>query len=458
MFGGQTTASIAPAPLWGRPDHAPVYRAAEVIFFIILLYLFQIFTPEIEQIDLSITAFAVQASKANTLNQFFWLAAAALLSLLILRQPERFLRTILGYLPLLLLMGYVLLSSNWAIVPSISFRRAVLALIIIYCLIITSIYVRSPRRMFFVLYAAFAVALIQSLIAATMGTSYTSLDEFRGFQNHKNTMGAIAGYAFITGLFIHRDLPGAVLKLANVVFLAAFVFILVIAKSKTAQQEILIIPVLTIVALIASRLLRVSVGTTLMMFLTLLFLTYWILVFGFGIESDDVLGVIVADVTFTDRTIIWDYVSDKASERWLLGYGHMSFWAVGLDSVNLTAPVYFIRQLNQAHNGFLDIWLNLGIIGVLLFFPILWRFDQALRIARDSHPHTHNIAWGLMLYAIVHNLTESTILLGQNVSWVIMLIVFVAAERARYDHAQATAAPAMAHPAYGPATMPAFRT
>ncbi len=410
------------------------HRLAEFTLFLMMIYLFQFFTPEIEQIDLEAAEFAVEAAQSNTFNQIFWLAMSGLLSLLILRQPSRFFQMILGYLPLLVLLAHVIASSSWAVAPGISFRRAALALIIVYSFVVVAIYVRSPRRIFFIVYAAFWVLLAQSIVAAALPSSYTDLNEFRGFQNHKNTMGALCGYAIITGIFIHRHLPSSLLQVLNVGFVAAFGALLFLAQSKTAQQEVILVPVLALIAYTLSRFLKVSVGTVLLAIVVGIVFVFWITVTGFGIDQDDVLALVTADVTFTQRTIIWEYVWDKASERWLLGYGHQSFWAIGLMSVNLTAPVEFVRGLNQAHNGFLDVWLMLGLVGIILFVPIFGSFDRALRIARDSHPQTHNIAWGLMIYALIHNLTESTILQGQNVPWAIMVLVFVAAARARRDH------------------------
>ena len=71
--------------------------------------------------------------------------------------------------------------------------------------------------------------------------------------------------------------------------------------------------------------------------------------------------------TLTGRTGIWNEVIAIASERPILGWGWISYWVPGLAPFN--RPEFRIGgiQYLQAHDAWLDLWLQLGIIGVVVF-------------------------------------------------------------------------------------------
>jgi O-antigen ligase len=77
------------------------------------------------------------------------------------------------------------------------------------------------------------------------------------------------------------------------------------------------------------------------------------------------LSLIGRDPTFTGRTDIWDALLQAISHKPLLGYGYLAFW--GLDS----EPRYWLAQAvdwdaPSGHNGWLDLAISLGIVGVMM--------------------------------------------------------------------------------------------
>jgi exopolysaccharide production protein ExoQ len=71
--------------------------------------------------------------------------------------------------------------------------------------------------------------------------------------------------------------------------------------------------------------------------------------------------------TLTGRTGIWSEVIAIASQRPVVGWGWISYWVPGLPPFN--KPEFRIGgiQYLQAHDAWLDLWLQLGIIGVIVF-------------------------------------------------------------------------------------------
>ncbi len=71
------------------------------------------------------------------------------------------------------------------------------------------------------------------------------------------------------------------------------------------------------------------------------------------------------DMTFTDRTYVWSDLLAMNTNP-LVGVGYDSFW-IG-DRLE-----YFVRkhQVNEAHDGYLEVYLELGLVGLLLLGLVL---------------------------------------------------------------------------------------
>jgi O-antigen ligase len=71
--------------------------------------------------------------------------------------------------------------------------------------------------------------------------------------------------------------------------------------------------------------------------------------------------------TLTGRTGIWAEVITIASQRPVIGWGWISYWVPGLAPFD--KPEFRIGgiQYLQAHDAWLDLWLQLGIVGVVVF-------------------------------------------------------------------------------------------
>jgi O-antigen ligase len=71
--------------------------------------------------------------------------------------------------------------------------------------------------------------------------------------------------------------------------------------------------------------------------------------------------------TLTGRTGIWAEVITIASQRPVIGWGWISYWVPGLAPFNKSEFRIGGIQYLQAHDAWLDLWLQLGIVGVVVF-------------------------------------------------------------------------------------------
>ena len=81
-----------------------------------------------------------------------------------------------------------------------------------------------------------------------------------------------------------------------------------------------------------------------------------------------VLGAFVADTSFTGRDELWGFAWRSALERPWLGHGYGAFWDVGAvnDPLVKLEPGTWLGDvkvgiINQAHDGYLELFLHIGI-------------------------------------------------------------------------------------------------
>ncbi len=128
-------------------------------------------------------------------------------------------------------------------------------------------------------------------------------------------------------------------------------------------------------------------------------------------------GLIGKDPTLTGRTDIWEALFAQIKDHPWLGHGYAVFW---LDE---TGPAFWVRQRTEwlvptAHNGWLETWLSIGLIGVILFaLTYLSAIIAALRgILRGKTAY-----WALVstLVFFLFSLSESNILQQNNLGWIV---------------------------------------
>jgi O-antigen ligase len=85
-----------------------------------------------------------------------------------------------------------------------------------------------------------------------------------------------------------------------------------------------------------------------------------------AVARDSILGLLGKSPDLTGRTNIWDSVIGLAQERPVFGWGWVSYWTPWAEPLNTLAFEGGVQQY-QAHNAWLDVWLQLGIVGLVVF-------------------------------------------------------------------------------------------
>jgi O-antigen ligase len=135
----------------------------------------------------------------------------------------------------------------------------------------------------------------------------------------------------------------------------------------------------------------------------------------FGLR-DQLLGLMGRDSTLTNRAELWAVVKSHEVNP-LVGAGFMTFWA-GERMGDIWREVG--AMINQAHNGYLEQYLNLGYVGVAFIITIMSSGLLSVRHHLDRDPAPALLRLSFLVAAALYNYTEASFY-GLNNMWVLML-------------------------------------
>jgi O-antigen ligase len=246
------------------------------------------------------------------------------------------------------------------------------------------------------------IAILASVAAAILFPSFGVMagvdGGWRGVYVHKNVMARVMGLAVVVFLCLIWDAGWDRLKYVIPLILA--VVLIVLSKSMTA----VVVTVLTLSLGFFRRLrLRPAQIVALLAFVMLLGLAATLYLQG---HTDTLFAWMGRDSTLTGRTTLWQIAGAAVLKRPLLGAGWDVFWASS-DGDNIRNLIGW--QAPHAHNAFLDISLNVGLIGLAIFLAALFDcFRRAVRYSRElGRPFS---LWPLLFfsYMFFYMFTETT--------------------------------------------------
>lgn len=326
--------------------------------------------------------------------------------------------------PLLIVLHLLtLVSIAWSIDRSLTFRRSVAVLLTAWLGVYLAA-VFEERQVVHLLANALAFVTIASLIVClalpSVGISNDPymLGAWQGVFVHKNMLGLSASLTvvawFLLLLFSKRN------RVVSLLVLGVSLFVLVQSDSQTSLLiTVFILPLILCFPLVRHVNQGVTGGLVIAMALTGPLAAF--LVFS---NLETITAVIGRDATFTGRTTLWSEAMEKILEKPLLGYGFDSFWR------GLTGPSADVVTAMQgfspltAHNGLLEMALDLGIIGLapFLLLVVVCINEAVVMLRRGVTLETSFIAYFIGFF-VMYNLVESTVLQFNAVSWILFCYV-----------------------------------
>lgn len=143
-----------------------------------------------------------------------------------------------------------------------------------------------------------------------------------------------------------------------------------------------------------------------------------------GTSPERVAGVLGEDTTLTGRDVIWSQSIDAAQAHVVLGHGYGAFWEGTDEADRIRARLDW--PVPHAHNGLLDVLLDLGLLGVALAVAIL--VTLVVRGVQDLVAGARDLAvlrLSIAALILLSNLVESAFL-QQNSLLGLLLVVALA--------------------------------
>ncbi|MFM5951290.1 MAG: O-antigen ligase family protein [Micrococcales bacterium] len=250
----------------------------------------------------------------------------------------------------------------------------------------------------------------------TQGNLFSN-DRIQGIVGNSNMLAYMAMIAVV--VFAIEVAANTTSRLVSVLSFLAAIPMLVLSRSASIGFALAAIVAAAIVSIAAEgkdrdtrhRYYRVAwgvIGTA-----ALLVLTYRAEIFSLIGKSPDMTG----------RTKIWKIVLHLIDQRPLQGWGWSSYWVPWVEPYKGLVVINHVPYY-QAHNAFLDVWMQLGIFGLGLFLLLIGL--TFVRLWRLAVRHTSPLyLWPILVFVgiVTQNLTESRILV--EIGWVLLVLFSV---------------------------------
>ena len=220
---------------------------------------------------------------------------------------------------------------------------------------------------------------------------------------HPNTLAVYAAVMCMSArMYLVKDQS----TLVAMTMLAIGVVVILMTKSRTTFGAVVISMLATQVVSVRgnNRILLIAVGFFAMGLVAIgtLFLSQ---------QATVQLGNIVAmgrgdDVSsLTGRLPLWEELLSWINKRPFLGYGYMAFWDA--DRVEKLSEM-FKWEIPHGHNMYLDITLDIGIIGLIAYS--IWFFSalqRAVKLFIKTNAIEFAIGFGIGVFALINGCAES---------------------------------------------------
>jgi exopolysaccharide production protein ExoQ len=362
--------------------------------------------------------------------QILWSMAYAVTIYAFFRHCKQPLHAFLAQWPLVALCALAIASIFWSQAPGLTFRRSMaLTLTLVFGIYFASRF--RLREQFRLLAWTFGTCIVFSFAFGMLGLGM-SVDADKG----------VPGWY---GIFVQKNDLGEIMVLSALVFHFW-------KKAEPEHKRIANAGLIGSIALIGLSRSMTSVVVFGLLMILLPYLRWTVkkpvrwMVSGIAIllaagsmsllyvatHLEQITGFLGRSATLTGRVQIWILSTVMALRRPWLGYGYNAFW---LPSEWFTVRIWHAMNWDapHAHNGLIEIWLELGAIGVGFFLiAFLYYLVRALLHSRKGGKAS---IWPVvfLVYMFLNNLTESNLLSRNTIYFILLATTAVLTQRISDD-------------------------
>ena len=313
---------------------------------------------------------------------------------------------------LMIFLLYCLISILWSDSPFVGLKRwikvlghPVMALIVLTEPDLDEALRRLMKR------AAYVLVPVSVLLIKYYPDIARRFDPFSGeamstgIAGGKNMLGAdclIVGFFFFWYLLQTWRTERSLARRNELLLIGAFLFMILwlFREAHSATSQACLASAALVVILLG---LRVVNKKQITLYLVLGVSTLAVLELVFGI-SKYVIELLNRNPTLTDRTVLWANLM-KVKINPILGTGFESFW---MGDRPQQAQGDFRWEPNEAHNGYLETYLSLGLIGLFLLIGLLAATFRKARLSILTDFELGRFRMGFLAAVVLYNWTEAS--------------------------------------------------
>jgi exopolysaccharide production protein ExoQ len=265
-----------------------------------------------------------------------------------------------------------------------------------------------------------AFSIVLALCCPLYGISHSdAMGAWRGMYPHKNLCAPMTAYFLSVGFYL--PMAGFLSRSCRVAYVVLSIVLIGMSQSRAGWIMLAFIFVYVVAVQITQKIGRTDRLVVLLLGTMISF--GWL---SFVLSNlRGITYLLGKDPTLTGRTEIWNATMNSAMKRPMLGYGYMGFWR-GFQGEAVNASLAKGGVLTGAHNGFLNIWLTLGAVGLVL---VLYTFIRALRdgVSCLRNGKSSYLSWCLciVLLTILHSMDETQAMVPNDLTWILYILACV---------------------------------
>lgn len=359
--------------------------------------------------------------EGSPLDRYLLLGIFLLGLIILMRRKFNWIRIIKINPFLLLLIGFMLASIIWSDSTYVSFKRWTreFVAIIMGSILATEKEPYEAVQSIFrrAIYVLIPISYVLIHYYSQFGREYgrwSGLVMWVGASTQKNGLALLCllSILFFVWTFIYRRKNHKTPAVWYQIYVEVLIFILAVwifmgpthtlTNSATSTATLAIV---IMVLLIIQRYKTLLDANTLTVIIGIIIIFGTAIPFNIELMPSNVSILLNRNETLTGRTEIWAYLVPYAMSNPIIGHGFGGFWT----------DEHREASSSNAHNGYLDIILDTGIIGLVLF-AMFWIYCCRMSAKLISQDYGLGHLWVCVLIAgVLHNITESSLTSFTNI-------------------------------------------
>jgi exopolysaccharide production protein ExoQ len=383
--------------------------------------------------------------------------------ILAFRYRDNIIRAIPGMAPVLCFLALAILSAAWSDYPAITLRRSGTAITTaLWGAYLASRF--SMRDIVVLIASSIGIIAVASMIAGLLfpdiGVNVLLQSDpdgvagWKGVVSDKNSLGIVMATGTVTMLYL--AISQGETRRRKMMWLGGMLLcgmLLYLSQSRTSWVSAL--AGIVCCGVVRAMYRRPAIGVVVVAWIFLLALPGMLLVMR---DLSVLTSLIGKDATLTGRVDLWNVVLPYGDQRPWFGYGYGAFW---IEDSPRTQEIW--NALNSykpphAHNGWIETYLELGLIGcAVVAVQLLQMLKDAARASSQGRDVDAPYMLLVVVMMLIFNMVEADLIRAPALFWPFLIIGPVAMakvmrEKPRGALAQANAGPRLEA---GPPLVPA---